>query len=236
MHNIDRTNVDSTYSEYFGEPETGESFGYGYGFEAEQEFEPAGEDGQRGLFSETEEMDLATELLTVSNDAELEQFLGKLFRKVSKAVGGFIKSPVGRSLGEALKGIVKQALPAAGMALGNVIAPGAGGAIGGQLGSAAGKIFGLELEALSPEDQELEIARGVVRLAGAAASNAAQASPSTPPQQVVQSALTAAAQQYAPGLLRGGRAKGAGGLFGKRQQRNNGRWVRRGNAIILMGA
>jgi hypothetical protein len=236
MHNIDRTNVESPYGEYLGGPETGETLGYGYGFESEQEFEPAGVDGQRGIFSETEEIDLATELLTVSNDAELEQFLGDLIRNVGKKLSVFIKSPAGRKLGDALKGIAKQALPAAGMALGNVIAPGAGGAIGSQLGSIAGRIFGLELEALSPEDQELEIARGVVRLAGAAASNAAQASPSTPPQQVVQSALTAAAQQYAPGLLRGGRAKGAGGLFGKRQQRNNGRWVRRGSAIILMGA
>jgi hypothetical protein len=64
-------------------------------------------------------------------------------------------------------------------------------------------MFGLELEGLSYEDQELEAAKGVIRLAGAAASNAAQAEPSTPTQQVIQSALTDAAKKDAPGLLSG---------------------------------
>jgi hypothetical protein len=96
-------------------------------------------------------------------------------------------------------------------------------------------MFGLELEGLTTEDQEFEVAKGVVRLASAAAGNAAQAAPSTPAQQVVQSALTAAAKQFAPGLLRGARPRAGARPNGKFPQKNSGRWMRRGNAIILMG-
>ena len=175
-------------------------------------------------------------LLSVSDEAELEQFLGDLIKKAGRAVGGVIKSPVGQALGGALKGVAKQALPALGSAAGNMLLPGVGGVVGGQLASAAGKMFGLELEGLSYEDQEFEAAKGVVRLAGAAASNAAQAEPSTPPQQVVQSALTESAQRHAPGLLSGAQPQGAARPNGACAHKSNGRWVRRGNAIVLMGA
>jgi len=69
-----------------------------------------------------------------------------------------------------------------GSAVGNAIFPGAGGVVGGKLASAAGRMFGLELEGLSYEDQEFEAAKGVIRLAGAAASNAAQVEAEEPPQ------------------------------------------------------
>src|SRR5215475_2084865 len=96
MHNIDRTNLESNYGEYSGEYDAGE---YGYEFESDQEFETYGEYSQEGPFSEAEEMELAAELLTVSSEAELDQFLGNLFKKASRAVGGLIKSPIGRALG-----------------------------------------------------------------------------------------------------------------------------------------
>src|SRR5262245_54471367 len=229
MHNIDRTNLESNYGAYSGEYDAGE---YSYEFESDQEFETY---DQEGPFSEAEEMELAAELLAVSNEAELDQFLSDLFKKASRAVGGLIKSPVGSALGGALKGVAKQALPMLGSAVGNALVPGVGGALGGKLASAAGRMFGLELEGLSYEDQEFEVAKGVVRLAGAAASNAAQAAPSTPPQQVVQSALTEAAQQHAPGLLSGA-PKAAARPNGRCPHKNSGRWVRKGNVIILVGA
>lgn len=200
---------------------------YGYEFESEQEFETYGGYGQEGPFSEAEEMELAAELLTVSNDAELDQFLGNLIKKAGRAVGGFIKSPVGKALGGALKGVAKQALPMLGSAVGNVLLPGVGGAVGGKLASAAGRMFGLELEGLSYEDQEFEAAKGVVRLAGAAASNAAQSAPAAP-QQVVQSALTAAAQKHAPGLLSAAKHQAAARPNGACPHKSNGRWCVRG--------
>jgi hypothetical protein len=230
MHNIDRTNVESPYGEYTGEAEQS---GFEYEFESEEESVFGGE---QSLFSEAEEMELAAQLLSASNEAEVDQFLGNIFKRVAQAVGGIIKSPVGRALGGALRGVVKKALPMVGSAAGNLLIPGVGGVVGGGLASAAGRMFGLELEALSPEDQEFEVAKGIVRLAGAAASNAAQAAPSTPLQQIVQSALAAAAQQHAPGLLRGAKAQIAARPNGRGLRKNTGRWMRRGNAIILIGA
>jgi uncharacterized protein (DUF697 family) len=225
MHNIDRTNLESNYNEYLAEE-------YGYETGSDNEYETYSEYDQESPFSEAEEMELAAELLSVSNEAELDQFLGKVIKSAGRAVGGIIKSPVGKALGGALKGVAKQALPAVGGALGNALLPGVGGVVGSKLASAAGKAFGLELEGLSYEDQEFEMAKGVVRLAGAAASNAAKASPSTPPQQVVRTALTEAAKTHAPGLLSGAHPKAGAGQ--KCQHQSAGRWIRRGNTITLM--
>jgi hypothetical protein len=252
MHNIDRTNFESTYGEYPGEyaheypgeftneypgefaNEYPGEYATEYPGEFEQTFESDGEYNQEteSPFNETEEMELAAELLTVQSEEELEQFLGKLFKKA----GGFLKSGVGRQLTGALKGIAKKALPVLGAAAGNFILPGVGGAMGSKLASAAGGMFGLELEGLSYEDQEFEVAKQVVRLGGAAANIAAQAPPSAPPTQAAQTALTSAAQQFAPGLLRGSDPNRSGMYQGRRRRRRNeGRWIRRGNGIILLG-
>jgi hypothetical protein len=93
----------------------------------------------------------------------------------------------------------------------------------------------MELEGLSQEDQEFEVARQFVKFAGEAAKQAAETSPNVPPQEAAKSAVVAAAQQYAPGLLRpttppppaasGGAARG-----------RSGRWIRHGRTIILLGA
>ena len=249
MHNIDRTNLESNYGEYAGEyaneyvgeytgeypgEYTGEwagEFAGEYPGEFGQETETYGEYSQEGPFSEAETMELASELLTIQNEVELEQFLGKLVKKA----GGFLRSGVGRHLTGALRGIARKALPVLGAAAGNFILPGVGGAIGGKLASAAGNMFGLELEGLSYEDQEFEIAKQVVRLGGAAATNAAQAPPNAPPAQAAQAALTTAAQQFAPGLLRPGTSPNGMQQRRIRRHRNTGRWVRRGQEIVLLG-
>jgi hypothetical protein len=123
MPHIDRTNLESNYGAYSGEYDAGE---YGYEFESDQEFETY------GPFSEAEEMELAAELLSVSDEAELEQFLGGLIKKAGRAVGGVIKSPLGQALGSAA---------------GNALLPGVGGVVGGKLASASGKMFGLDYSA-----------------------------------------------------------------------------------------
>jgi len=250
MHNIDRTNLESTYGEYpqefsgeyqqeysgeyTGEYGTGEfanQFGEFQESEGNHSFETSGEYNQETPFSEAEEMELAAELLSVSNEAELEQFLGSLFKKAA----GFIKSPIGQQLIGRVKGLAKKALPMLGSAVGNMIVPGLGGAIGGKLASAAGSMFGLELEGLSYEDQEFEVAKQIVRLGGAAAVNAAQAPSSAPPDQVAQQALMTAAQQHAPGAIRG--PGQVGQQHGRRRRcshQTTGRWIRRGNSILLL--
>ena len=148
-------------------------------------------------------MELASELLEITSEEELDQFLGSLFKKVGRGIGSFVKGPIGRSLGGMLKGIAKKVLPIAGGALGSFIPiPGVGTAVGTALGSAASNLFELELEGLSNEDQEFEVARRYVRLAGEAAKQAAQAPQNIAPEAAAKAALMAAAQQYAPGLVR----------------------------------
>lgn len=64
----------------------------------------------------------------------------------------------------------------------------------------AARVFGLELEGVSAEDRDFELARQLVRFGCAAASWAAQA-PAGPPAVVVRDALDAAGRQFAPGLV-----------------------------------
>jgi uncharacterized protein (DUF697 family) len=224
MHDIDRTRAEFEWDiapsgEYEFEA-TADTLGeseYGYEFES--------------TLDEAEVMELAAELLEVTTEAELDQFIGNLFKKVSNSVGKLIKSPIGKTLGGVLKGVAQKALPIAGAALGSVV-PGLGTALGGSLGSMAGSMFGMELEGLSGEDQEFEVAKRYVQFASEAAKQAATAPANVPPQQVTNQALTVAAQKYAPGLLSNGSTAQPGGS-GKQR---SGRWIRRGNNIILIGA
>ena len=137
------------------------------------------------------------------------------------------------------KGAAKQALPAVGSAIGSYFGGAGGAKIGSQAASTAGRIFGLELEGLSHEDQEYEAAKSFVQFAGTAAKNAALTSQAANPRAVAQSAVAAAARQLAPGLVRGapvvtpGASGGACPSCGRGAV--SGRWMRRGNKIILFG-
>lgn len=210
MHDLDRRYMETE----------GESFEFTA--EGEGEVSLEGE-----VFHEGELQELAAELLSVSNEGELNHFLGGLIKKAAGAVGKLVKSPVGQHLGGMLKGLARKALPMAGKAIGNWIAPGSGGQVGQQLAQQAGSMFGLELEGLSQEDREFEVAKQFVRLAGEATKNAVSAPASAAPAQVASSAVAQAAQKFAPGL----NGQGAAGRAGAA----SGRWVRRGNRIILLG-
>ena len=150
--------------------------------------------------SSSQEIELASELLEIGSEQELEQFLGNLFRQV----GGFIRSPVGRALGGVLKNVAKKALPMVGGALGSMVAPGIGTALGSKLGSMASGLFEVELEAMPAEAAEFEVARRFVNLAASAARHAARAQPrlGVSPRTVARAAVATAARAYAPGVYR----------------------------------
>ena len=237
MHDIDRTLDDSEFEAemeaYEGEYEAEYEEPYDTNeYEDEYEFESEYEGEGPSVFDESEEMDLAAELLSVSDDEELEYFLGKLIKKAGRKVKRFVKSKTGRALGRILKGAAKKALPIVGGAIGTAVGGPAGGAIGSRLASAGGRMFGLELEGLSPEDQEFEVARRVVRLAGDAAKNAAVRPTTGNPVNDAKVAVVKAAKKHAPGLIRPTKPPmpSAGVLSGR-----SGRWVRRGRKIVLMG-
>ncbi len=111
MHDLDRTLLETESSAAF--PYQGEL--------GSAEFESP--------LSPAQEMEFASQLLEVSNDRELDQFLGD----VLKTVGRFASSDTGRAVAGLLRSAVKQALPTAGRAVGNWVSPG-----GGDLGSPAG--------------------------------------------------------------------------------------------------
>ena len=189
-----------------GEAEYGELGEFGeFGEFGEAEYGEFGEFGEASPLAEAEQIQLASELLEISSEEELEQFLGGLFKKVARGVGGLIKSPVGRALGGVLKSVAKKALPVVGGALGSMLVPGIGTAVGTKLGSLASGLFEVELEGLPAEQAEFEVARRYVNLAATAARNAAMTPPrpGANPRAVARAAVAQAARTYAPGVYRG---------------------------------
>lgn len=200
--------------------------------------------GEQTLYGESEmdeieEMQWATELLAVTSDEELDQFLGKFFKRVGKSLGPALKG-VAKTVAPVLKTVAKTAIPIAGRALGTAFGGPIGGMIGGKLGDAATKIFGLEIEGMSGEDQSFEVARRVVRFGADAVRRAgATAATGAVTPQAMSHAVRAAAKTHAPGLLRPAVMPGrpVGTTIGTAASlAPTGRWIRRGHAIVVLGA
>jgi len=185
--------------------------------------------GNSGVLSDSDEMELAAEFLNVADEAEMEQFLGDLVSGIGSALGKIVNSPVGQAVGGVLKNVAKTALPIAGGALGTFVGGPIGGMIGSNLASIAGSALGLELEGLSPEDQEFEATRQFIRFAGQTVANALEADPHADPEAVAHAAAVEAARVHAPGLM----DIADGGWH--EPHRSTGRWVRHRDRIILFG-
>jgi hypothetical protein len=186
--------------------------------------------GEADLFSEVELMELGEQLLEVTNEAELDQFLGDLLKGAVGKIAGAVGIPPGviNSVGGLLKGAAKAALPLAGTAVGGFF----GGPLGAQIGrgaaSAAGNILGLEAE-LNGENYEFEGAKNFVRMAADALQTAATAPPDIDPADIPGAAVTAAAERHAPGLLESARKY-------RRHHHGaaSGRWFREGRNVIIV--
>ena len=206
---------------------------------SETEFSDAGEVygevGFESLLNEAEELELAAELLTVSSEEEMDQFLGKLFKGIGrglKKVGRFIGKKVLPVLGKGLRSIAKVALPIVGKVAGSFIPiPGVGTAIGGAIGSAVSNALELEFSGVNAEEAELEMARRFVRMAATAAQRAAMASPDADAEVVVNEAIVSAARTHLPHFRL--RKAERSGIPGTSQQ---GRWIRRGDKLVVLGA
>jgi len=225
MHDIDRTlmELESGIEEY---PALQQSE---YEYADEDEFEYAPYYETKGVFNDAEEMELAAELLATESDEELEQFFGDLIKKAGKKIGRAVKSSTGRTLGNLLKGAAKKVLPVAAGAVGTIFGGPAGGAVASKLASSAGRMMGLELEGLSPEDQEFEVAKKVVKFAGDAVKKAAKTPAGIPSKAAAKAAIVAAAKKHVPGLLKP--SIPATGIVSTQQ---SGRWFRDGNKIVLV--
>jgi hypothetical protein len=239
MHDIGRTQLEFGGHGEFGELSEGNEFGEFGEFGEVGEATEFGEFGETGEFaemgedesplSEIQEIQLTSELLEVSSEDELEQFLGNLIGTVGNAIGRFARSDTGQALGGILKSAAKQALPVVGQAVGQWVSPGQGGDWGARAGRAAGDLLGLELEGLSQEDREFETARQFVRFASRASRQALLAPQGTDPRAAARAAAASAARVYAPGLVP--RLRGRSGRLWPR----SGRWMRQGRSIVLYG-
>src|SRR5262249_47379562 len=98
MHDIDRTQL-----EYSQEMPGFQSEQFEYGEYGETEWTGESE----SVLTEADEVQFASELLEISNEAELDRFLGDFIRKVGSAAGKVIRSPIGQAVGGVLKGVAK---------------------------------------------------------------------------------------------------------------------------------
>src|SRR5205814_8879791 len=100
MHDIDRTQM-----EYWAEVDGMEAGDYEYMGEEEDY-----SGGTGGVLSEADEMELAAELLEISSEEELDQFLGDLAKNVTRAAGRVLKSHIGQAIVSQIKPLARQAL------------------------------------------------------------------------------------------------------------------------------
>lgn len=235
MHDIDRALFeDEAEGETWGEV-AGEYPAYEQSQDSEFYGESAHDELDAGeLWGEvtrgSSDMALAAELLAVTGEDELDQFLGNLVKGAVSAGKSFVNSSAGKAVGNILKSAARQALPQLGQAIGNYVAPGSGGDVGRRVGSWIGTKFetGLDLEGLSPEDRELQTARAFVDFARSTARRAAATPTTTPPVVAARNAAVASARQLMPGL---------NSPSAQRTTRpTKGRWVRRGRNIVILGA
>jgi hypothetical protein len=165
--------------------------------------------------------ELAGELLDVTNESELEDFLGGLVAETARNSGGRIPAGTGRALVDVLRKTAGRTVPTLTTAIGDEMGPAAGPAAA----ETAARVYGMELEGMSAEDRDYEIARQFVRFAQAAAARAAMTP--APAAAAVDAAIAAAGREFAPGLLPSESAFPAGPPTGP--------WVRRGNSVVLIG-
>lgn len=166
-------------------------------------------------------MAFGADLLEVADEAELEHFLADLVAAVAAADRAPVAAPLGKALVAELKRAARPIMPIHSSGAGEPRFAGAGAA---DLKTRAARIFGMELEGLSPEDKEFEVAQQFIRLAADTIRNAAAAARAGAPQAVAAAALQQAARRYAPGLLQ----------LQAQASPPGGRWRREGRRIVVL--
>lgn len=170
------------------------------------------------------ELEFGTDLLEISNERELGNFFADVVMKVSGKGSQILRSPLGRKLVDTLKYAARPVLPIRSNATSGPAINALGVTTVNDLELKAAKIFGLELEGLSPEDKEFEVAQQFIRFAMDTIKRATESEIPGDPQRTVENALAQAARQHAPGLL----------AHGTQDLPSNGRWVRKGSHIIVI--
>jgi hypothetical protein len=184
-------------------------------------------------FSESEEQELAADLLAINNDRELDRFLCVLLRRAAAISGEKLHLDVGGRLGGLVRIAIRKILPSVGRAFDASLA-----SQSNQMSPGAETLLGFESEGMSAEDRELNSATQIVRLAGTAAQAASHPGEGDA-EDVARAAMIEAAKRHAPGLVRSrhrrgggcGCGEGAGGYSCR--VATSGFWERRGGRVAL---
>ena len=161
-----------------------------------------------------DELVLAAQLLEVQGPQGFDAFLA---RQLDATVAG--RQLRGTPLERPLRRLLAQALAP--------MLPLHGGSAQA-LKQRAARIFGMELEGLSPEDKEFELARHVVHLIDAVNTQLAQDGAARgSPAARAEAALLQTARTLAPGLLRHATHPPGG-------RQDGGRWRREGGHIVVL--
>jgi hypothetical protein len=136
-------------------------------------------------------------LLDVTNEKELEAFLRRLIDGVARRSGATLAPDSARAVLAIAKKTAELTLPTLTTAFGASAEP---AKRGHSPVETAARVYGLELEGLSAEDRDFEIARQFIRFAEAATHQAANPPSSLPAATAVSAAIAGAAREFAPGL------------------------------------
>lgn len=173
------------------------------------------------------EGEMVHELMAVSNEYELEGFLGKIWDAAKKFSG----SPQGQSIKKdfisGAKSFGRKMFPSVGKNLGGYVGGPTGAAIGGQLADAASKWL------LGGEEQEAVDYVKVIRKAAGYLNRALGAGVSAPPRALVTQAINQAARPIITKRRQGQLPQQ--GTISYSGTQNQGRWIRQGNRLILQG-
>jgi hypothetical protein len=151
----------------------------------------AAPNADQALFKESDEMELAAELLDAAAAGELGRFVATAMRRLHRLSGAPVQqAAVLHDLQPRIENTLRQLLPD------SIRAPHRPDGADIQ---ATAHTLGLELEGLSPEDMEFEVARQLVRFMTDAARQAA--TPGIPTDVAARRAIVLAARRYAPGLF-----------------------------------
>jgi hypothetical protein len=145
------------------------------------------------------DIEQASRLLDVTNETQLEAYLRRLIDEVARRSGRALPAKAAQAVLAVVKKTAEQTLPTLAPAFGR------GDGLASRLGSSpvatAARVYGLELEGLSAEDRDFEIARQLVQFAESAAHRAASSPAAAPDAAAVHAAVEGAAREFAPGLL-----------------------------------
>lgn len=199
MHDIDQVALEESSTAPSFEQEDENFLEFYNEYEDEEETEEEDEDEEIG---ETAELELAEQFLEITSEQELEHFIADVVRSAAQGRSDFTRTREGRQIGGILKQAAGRVLPAVGRPADLPDPhPRPEPQGGNSLSAVAKRCFGLELEGISPEDQEFEVARRFVRFARDAIRNCLRRAGTGPAGQVTRQATTAAARRWAPGLL-----------------------------------